>query len=1248
MPDALAAQTPEGELAAGLSQARSARDRGYLSQALEIVSELVTRFPDNPAPYQWKISVLVNEGRFAEAVEILELAAERVPSHTAIAIEHAWLAYHQHHYDEAIERWRAILDLTPEARIAHRGLAMSLRNAGRPDEAEVVLLAAMEAFKDDPWMAADYAALASHRRDFSAALARYTAARDAFPGHVLTHSGVGIALMDAERFEEAEATFRETLALFPDEIDPRIHAAILAERRHDWAEAARRWGDVRARAPGRIDGYARGIAALTEAAQTAEAAALASQALEQWPNDADIAARHAQLHGAKREADQADRARDIVMQFASLGGSGHGCEFGLFQRSFGAEPLGLLRWSDLGYELLAGALEARFGGVGDPENTEIFIPGEDEYWTKDKRYWMVMRTFVKTDEMPIEKMEFHACRRLRYLRDELIDDLENNAKIFVFKNMFRNLTDAEIARLHAAVRSYGDSTLLYVRYEDDAHPNGTVVVDRPGLLIGYIDHFAFSPEDKQLNFPTESWFAICERAHALWSASAAEAGSRPTARVAPAPDDTKQRFLRDAAGPAIARASTAEQERNWPLATELWDYVRGHFPSMAAGYTGAARARREQRRFDEAEAIMAEAAARMPDDPSVASERCWLPQIARDFTEADRRWTDLRAHFPNISAGWIAGAAALRELRDFDEAESLLRDALLRFPDESAPVAEHAWLATIRRDWPEAVRRWEAVRTRFPDRADGYLRGALALGEVWRYAEAEALLAEGMARFPDDSGFAVEYAATASRQAHIDDAIARYAIIRERFPNLTEGYLGGARALRNQFKLSDAEAMFERAQALLPDEPQFALEHALIPVFAPLRQDRDHGETIRRLEAVAARFPDFAPAYIELIRQLRESERFAEADVIARAGMTRIPGSGTLLVEYANIARERGDLSEAIKRYSLARDRFPGEVGGSIGLGTALVASGRESDAETVLQDAMARHPDTSASFIAYAEIAMKRGDWKEAVKRLTDAYRLFPDDKAFAQRISDAKLMMIGEENGGEVAKQDEGGSDDPRAQFRELIMQFESLGGRGLGCEFGMFQREFAAEPLGLLRWADMPYDGIVSMLESGFKGVGEPEHTSIFVNRENGRPEYCSVDKRGFMFMRAFVYEDEMPMERMEKQVLQRLKFLKNGLMDDLESGDKIFVWRLTERNLTDAELDRLQAAVNSYGKNVLLYVRLEDKNHPNGTVEVVRPGLMVGYMDRFKMAPDGSIAATPPSGSWAAICKKAHALWPQAMT
>jgi hypothetical protein len=213
----------------------------------------------------------------------------------------------------------------------------------------------------------------------------------------------------------------------------------------------------------------------------------------------------------------------FFMKFESLGGSGHGCEFGLVQRHYGAEPLSLLRWADIGIDCLCEALERRFDGVGDLEYTEIFPHDHQEYWTRDKRFHMAMRTFVKTSDIEPELMAVKVSGRLKFLKEKLVNDLISSEKIFVYRNMFRNLTDQELARLSAALSSYGTNFLLYIRYASVDHPGGTVIKAGPRLIIGYIDRFAFSPENEHLGPSDHLFLTVCVAAVAIVDQSYSEA-----------------------------------------------------------------------------------------------------------------------------------------------------------------------------------------------------------------------------------------------------------------------------------------------------------------------------------------------------------------------------------------------------------------------------------------------------------------------------------------------------------------------------------------------------------------------------------------------------------------------------------------------------------------------------------------------------------------------------------------------------
>ena len=546
-----------------------------------------------------------------------------------------------------------------------------------------------------------------------------------------------------------------------------------------------------------------------------------------------------------------------------------------------------------------------------------------------------------------------------------------------------------------------------------------------------------------------------------------------------------------------------------------------------------------------------------------------------------------------------------------------------------------------------ALASWAALATRSPADPAPLLAPIQALLAAGRHAEAGVLLDAAQFQFPDHAPFAIEAARAAQRHGAPEEALRRWQAVRERFPDLPQGYSAAAAALRDAGDFDLADALLRDAAERFPAEPLVVAEQAWLA-----HARRDWAAAAGYWEAVRPRLPGEEAVYTGSARALRELGRTDEADRLLREAIARFPDRRSPLTEHAWLAFIRGDWPAAAERWAAVHARFPDHAEAYVKEAQALVQLGRDDDAEPLLAEAMAQLPDAAEIAVEYAEIAVRRQDWAEAARRWGDAAARFPAEKVFSHRLHAAREhMKESNPTAGPVAAmvaqfapapKPEAGAVDP--QVRDLVLQFESLGGHELGCEFGIVQRDCGAEPLGLLRWADMPYEGLVAALKSRFAGVGSEENTELFLSATGDGPdEYCTRDRRGFMFMRTFISADEMPFDRVYPAACRRLQFLARKLIEDLEEGNKVFVFRLTDRHLTEAELGRLHATMRSYGDNALLYVRRGDRAHPNGTVELAGPGLMVGYIDCFKISPAGEISAASSTPSWLKICQNAWELW-----
>jgi tetratricopeptide (TPR) repeat protein len=244
-------------------------------------------------------------------------------------------------------------------------------------------------------------------------------------------------------------------------------------------------------------------------------------------------------------------------------------------------------------------------------------------------------------------------------------------------------------------------------------------------------------------------------------------------------------------------------------------------------------------------------------------------------------------------------------------------------------IAE-AWSLMARRDWSAALTCWRRIVDRFPDNPSGYAGAGAAFRESGQLEDAEELLGRAFLQFPTSSEVATNYGWVANARRDWHEAVRRWELVRQRYPESPSGYVGGGAALRELGRLDEAEAVLRSGMERLPHNIDIAVTRAGIA-----SSRGDWTEALRRWDEVRSRFPDSASAVVGGAAALGKLGRLDEADRLLAEGVERCPARADIAVAFARLAEQRQDWPEAARRWQLVRLRFPDNPAAQPGLDAA-------------------------------------------------------------------------------------------------------------------------------------------------------------------------------------------------------------------------------------------------------------------------------------------------------------------------
>jgi hypothetical protein len=199
-------------------------------------------------------------------------------------------------------------------------------------------------------------------------------------------------------------------------------------------------------------------------------------------------------------------------------------------------------------------------------------------------------------------------------------------------------------------------------------------------------------------------------------------------------------------------------------------------------------------------------------------------------------------------------------------------------------------------------------------------------------------------------------------------------------------------------------------------------------------------------------------------------------------------------------------------------------------------------------------------------------------------------------------------------------------------LLRGFESL---GTDHEFGIVQRKLGLEVLNLFGFCQVTFAGLIQALTDDLKAVSDPEQ--ILVESNDAGQSVLAVPQYDLRWSANATEIDTDPESRRHANAVT-LGYLRRKFYDGLQTGRKIYVLK-QRRPIAVAEEAVLLMELNRSGSAMLLCVSEAPHERLPGEVELLLPGLMRGYVERF--APDTDIEAADPA-DWLRVLANATLL------
>ncbi len=371
----------------------------------------------------------------------------------------------------------------------------------------------------------------------------------------------------------------------------------------------------------------------------------------------------------------------------------------------------------------------------------------------------------------------------------------------------------------------------------------------------------------------------------------------------------------------VKQARLAQKQKKYSEAIIQWKEVQEKHPDTKAAYLQAGFCLIQLGKFEQAKALLKEAAEKWPNSPEFLIKVANVAKKQQQWSEELKQWQLIHKHFPERADAYIQRGNVLLKLGKVGKARSVFREAEKKWPDSPQPLQGLAAVEEYLQQWSKALECWERVIKKFPENLDARIQKGNILIELTEFDGAEDVFKAAANLWPDSPQPLQGLVRVATRFQQWPKALKLCNEIIKRFPQDLNARMQKGNILISFAEFDNAEDVFKAAANLWPNSPQ-PLEG-----LASIAKRRQHWlEALKLWEKVIEKFPENLNPRIQKGRTLIKLGEFDKAESVFKEAANLWPDSPLPLEGLVEMAQKQRDFLKVLGYLREINKRFPKRV----------------------------------------------------------------------------------------------------------------------------------------------------------------------------------------------------------------------------------------------------------------------------------------------------------------------------------